>query len=220
MIFDFFKGLARQRVGAVQAKAKGKVAGVQAKAKGKAAAKFNGAVDGAVGKAKGGAQKAAKGGGGGKKKKGGGGGGAKQDGGQMGWFSRKDEGGGGGDDVPVAAAPEYGDKTQFIQIQAERPKECVGWVVALNGPLKGQDFRLVTGKNVLGTAADCDIVLTDQYMSARHAVLRHENGTFVLVDLDSTNGSYVNDQRCSKEELIDNDRVRLGRSELKFKSLY
>ena len=57
-------------------------------------------------------------------------------------------------------------------------------------------------------------------MSARHAVLRHEEGSFVLLDLDSTNGSFVNDKQVSKEELIDNDRVRLGKSDLKFKSLY
>jgi hypothetical protein len=211
MVLEFFKNLGRQRINQVEAKAKAKVASVQAKQKAKAAGKFNKAVDGAVKGGKKGAQAAAKGGG--KKKK-------DKDGGDMGWFSRKkNEPTGNGPAAPEPEA-EFGDKTQFIQVVAERPKECVGWVVALNGPLKGQDFRLVTGKNVLGTAADSDIVLTDQYMSARHAVIRHEEGTFVLVDLDSTNGSYVNDQRCSKEELIDNDRVRLGRSELKFKSLY
>lgn len=136
----------------------------------------------------------------------------------MGWFGKK---GDGDDEVasePAAAA--YGDKTQFIQVAPERSRECVGWVVILNGTGKGQDFRLVTGKNVMGTAADCDIVLPDKYMSSRHAVLRHEEGTFMLVDLDSTNGTYVNEHKVSKEELIDNDRIRLGRTELKFKSLY
>ena len=78
----------------------------------------------------------------------------------------------------------------------------------------------LSGKNIVGTAADSDIVLTDQYMSSRHAVIRYEDGIFVIVDLDSTNGTYVNDDRCSKEELIDNDRLRVGRTELKFKSLY
>ena len=135
----------------------------------------------------------------------------------MGWFGKKGDG-----DDQVASEPEaaFGDKTQFIQIAPEKPRECVGWVVILNGNGKGQDFRLVTGKNVMGTAADCDIVLPDKYMSSRHAVLRHEEGTFVLVDLDSTNGTFVNERRVSKEELIDNDRIRLGRTELKFKSLF
>jgi len=73
---------------------------------------------------------------------------------------------------------------------------------------------------VLGTAADSEIVLTDAYMSARHAVIRHEDGNFMLVDLDSTNGTFVNDARVSKEELIDNDRIRVGKTDLKFKSLY
>jgi hypothetical protein len=211
MVFDFLKSLGRSRVNGVQSSAVAKAMGVQAKAKGKVAAKFNKAVDGAADKAKGAAKGAAP-----KKDQA-----DKKDDGAMGLFGRKNKGG----DAPApAAAPEvaaeFGDKTQFIQVIQEKPKECVGWVVALNGPLKGQDFRLVTGKNVMGTAADCDIVLTDQYMSARHAVLRHEEGVFVLVDLDSTNGSFVNGNRTSKEELIDNDRIRLGRSELKFKSLY
>lgn len=211
MVFDFLKNLGRSRVNGVQSSAMAKAMGAQAKAKGKVAAKFNKAVDGAAGKAKGAAKGAVP-----KKDQA-----DKKDDGAMGLFGRKNKGG----DAPApAAAPdaaaEFGDKTQFIQVIQEKPKECVGWVVALNGPLKGQDFRLVTGKNVMGTAADCDIVLTDQYMSARHAVLRHEEGVFVLVDLDSTNGSFVNGTRTSKEELIDNDRIRLGRSELKFKSLY
>ncbi|MGM0576304.1 MAG: FHA domain-containing protein [Myxococcota bacterium] len=210
MVFDFLKNLGRARVTGATAGAKGKMMGAQAKAKGKVAGKFNKAVDGAGKKAKGAA-------GGGKKKQQK----AKDKDGGMGLFGRKKGAeDGGAQPAQQEPEPEFGDKTQFIQVVQERPQECVGWVVALNGPLKGQDFRLVTGKNVMGTAADCDIVLTDQYMSARHAVLRHEEDSFVLVDLDSTNGTYANGKRISKEELIDNDRIRLGRTELKFKSLY
>jgi len=222
MVWDFIANLGRQRVNAVQAKVQSKAMSAQAKAKAKASAKVNKGIDnaakGAKNKATGAAKKAGKGGGGKaeKAKKG------KDE--KMGLFGRSKS------KAPpkaqqAAAEPEpeanFGDKTQFIQVVADdRPKECVGWVVALSGPLKGQDFRLTPGKNIVGTAADADIVLTDQYMSARHAVIRYEDGIFVIVDLDSTNGTYVNDDRCSKEELIDNDRLRVGRTELKFKSLY
>jgi pSer/pThr/pTyr-binding forkhead associated (FHA) protein len=96
----------------------------------------------------------------------------------------------------------------------------VGWIVCLNGSQRGRDFRLVTGRNVIGTAADCDIVLTDPYLSSKHVVIRHENGEFMLIDLDSTNGSYVNDRQVTKQDLIDNDKVRIGRTEMKFKSLF
>ena len=217
MVWDFFKNLGRQKMTGVEASLKGKVMGAQAKAKMKAAAKVNQGIKGATDKAKGAVIKKAAGG-------------AEKD---QPAAQKKDDGMGlfgkgkkaaPGQPAAAAAEPEaasFGDKTQFIQVMEEPgTKACVGWLVAINGAQRGQDFRIVDGKNMIGTAADADIVLTDQYMSSRHAVLRHEEGVFVLVDLDSTNGTYVNDQRVSKEELIDNDKVRLGRTELKFKSLY
>ncbi|MDY0059793.1 MAG: FHA domain-containing protein [Myxococcota bacterium] len=121
------------------------------------------------------------------------------------------------------AAVGSANKTVAIRLDdIEEPLEVVGWVVALNGNHRGQDWRLHTGKNVLGTAADCDIVVTDPYLSAKHATIRHDanEGSFTLIDLDSTNGTYLNDKRITKDELIDNDTVRLGRTELKFKALF
>lgn len=123
----------------------------------------------------------------------------------------------GGDDDPQ-------EKTQAIDVSAlqglNERRQLVGWLVATNGNHRGEDFRIFDGKNLLGTAADCDMVITDPYLSAKHCTIRHENGNFVLIDLDSTNGTFVNQKRVSKMELIDNDTVRLGRTEFKFKSLY
>ena len=214
MVFDFFKNLGQQRVDAAVNKARGKAMSAQARAKGKAAGAFNKAVD-APGKA---AKKAVKGG---KKaaqkrpqKKGGGG----DKGGGMGWFSR-DKGGGNAPQEDAYEQPEATVAIDLSALAAASFQPCVGWVVVLNGELRGRDFRLVDGKNTMGTAADCDVVLTDPYLSSHHAVIRHENGEFTFVDLDSTNGSYVNERRVSREDLIDNDKIRLGRTEIKFKSL-
>ena len=142
----------------------------------------------------------------------------------MGWFSRKKA-----DEAPSQAAQlppaelDLAGKTVAIDVSSlvdDRSQDVVGWIVCLNGALRGRDFRLVTGRNVIGTAADCDVVLTDPYLSSKHMAIRHEDGVFTLIDLDSTNGSFVNDRRISKTELIDNDKVRIGRTELKFKSLF
>jgi len=122
-----------------------------------------------------------------------------------------------------AGGPPNADKTVAIRMtDIQEPLDVVGWVVALNGKHRGQDFRLHTGKNVVGTAADCDIVITDPYLSAHHATIRHNNtdGTFVIIDIDSTNGTFLNGKRISKDELIDNDTIRLGRTEFKFKALF
>lgn len=230
MVFDFFKNLGQQRIDYAANKVKGKQMSVVSRAKSQAAGKFNKAVD-APGKAlkkkvKGGgapkapkapkapnAPKAPKGGG-----QGGGGGGAAADGEGMGWFSKKKNQPQQHEEEEYEQ-PEHTVAIDLSAIAAQTFQPCVGWVVVLNGELRGRDFRLVDGKNTIGTAADCDVVLTDPYLSSHHAVLRHENGEFTLVDLDSTNGCHVNERKISREDLIDNDKIRFGRTELKFKSL-
>ena len=115
-----------------------------------------------------------------------------------------------------------GDKTMAIDIsQLGGPKRTVvGWLVCMNGNQKGIDFRIFDGINTIGAGADCDIVVTDEYLSSKHATIRYEEGKYEFKDNESTNGSYLNEKRTTKDELIDNDTIRLGRTELRFKALY
>ena len=211
MVWDFFRMLGVGKINAAKGRMDGKMMGVQAKVKGKIANSFNAAVDGGVEKAKSQAT------GGGKKKTK-----AKKKGkdGMFGLFGKGKK----GDQGAQGAAEEdfADDKTAMVDISMltdERTQDVVGWVVPMSGAQRGQDFRLVTGKNIAGTSADCDIVLTDAYMSGRHATIRHEDESFMLIDLDSTNGTYVNDKRIAKQEIFDNDTLRFGKVELRFKSL-
>lgn len=101
-------------------------------------------------------------------------------------------------------------------------KPIAGWVVCLKGDQKGQDFRLYDGQNTIGTAANCDIVIYDPYLSAQHCsiLIDSKEARYVLQDLDSRNGVCVNRRRITKTILIDNDIIRLGGTELRFKSLH
>jgi hypothetical protein len=99
----------------------------------------------------------------------------------------------------------------------DKSREVCGWLVALNGQHKGEDFRLRVGKNVIGTAADCDVVLSDKKLSRKHATIRFEGGEFQIADLDSSNGCFVNDEKIQKHDLIDNDIIKLGDIEFEFK---
>ncbi len=102
----------------------------------------------------------------------------------------------------------------------ERSKACVGWVVVMNGDLQGQDFRLVEGQNVIGNSAECDIVLSGPYISSRHAVICCDGRAFMLKDLGSTNGTFLEGSPCTESEIKDSARLRLGRTDLKFRSLH
>ncbi|MGA2118562.1 MAG: FHA domain-containing protein, partial [Bryobacteraceae bacterium] len=93
---------------------------------------------------------------------------------------------------PVAAgsAPAGGRKTVLLSEMRKAP--VVGWFVAMSGEQKGEDFRVRDGQNILGSSPDCDIVIRDVTVSGHHASIRHKEERFILTDLDSTNGTFLN----------------------------
>jgi len=117
------------------------------------------------------------------------------------------------------AATVVGIRTVAVAEKHKSP--VVGWLVAMNGDQKGEDFRLREGQNILGTSPDADVILKDGSAAARHASIRYKDGTFFLTDLDSNNGTHLNDgeQPIAREALKDNDVIRIGELVLKFKCL-
>jgi pSer/pThr/pTyr-binding forkhead associated (FHA) protein len=59
----------------------------------------------------------------------------------------------------------------------------------------------------IGRSPDCDLTMTDNFLSSRHARLANDNGDLSIEDLGSTNGTYVN------QELVDG-RVHLERGDI------
>ena len=108
-----------------------------------------------------------------------------------------------------------------VLISDRRKPPVVGWLVAMSGEQKGEDFRVRDGQNIIGSALDADVQIKDATVSAKHASLRYKEGKFYLVDLDSTNGTYLNDGKdtIAREEVKDNDVIRAGEVVLKFKCL-
>jgi hypothetical protein len=90
--------------------------------------------------------------------------------------------------------------------------------VAEAGPGGGQrTFPLTSPLTILGRGTDCDLRLVDQGVSRHHAEIRVEDGDVVLVDLGSTNGTFVNGQPIRRVSLADGTRVTLGRTTLVFR---
>jgi hypothetical protein len=67
---------------------------------------------------------------------------------------------------------------------------------------------------LLGRHPACEIVLSDLRVSRRHARLRFRDGSWVLQDLESTNGTTVNGVRVGRCELRPGDVVTLGSERL------
>jgi hypothetical protein len=117
-----------------------------------------------------------------------------------------------------APAPTPGKANRTVALEAAGDI-AMGWIMGTTGKYKDQTFKL-KDRTVIGTAADCDIVIEDGFMSGRHCEVRKVEGGFKLVDLGATNGVIVNDKRAKEHFLVDNDNFRLGRTEFKFKSIF
>jgi hypothetical protein len=78
------------------------------------------------------------------------------------------------------------------------------------------EYPVEGGRLVIGRSRDCDIRLADPNVSRQHAEIRREGETFLVVDLDSTNGVEVNGRRAKRARLEDGDTILLGSTELVF----
>lgn len=79
---------------------------------------------------------------------------------------------------------------------------------------------LSEGEIALGRVPGNDVVLNDSRVSSHHARIVHQEDAFVLIDLQSSNGTYVNGQRIAFPwTLEDGDEVVMGESEFIFRRL-
>src|SRR5262249_8709033 len=72
------------------------------------------------------------------------------------------------------------------------------------------------GEVVLGRSRDCEVRLPDVDTSRRHAKIVCSGGRFVLHDLGSTNGTFVNGERIGERELAPGDRLQMAANGVPF----
>jgi pSer/pThr/pTyr-binding forkhead associated (FHA) protein len=76
-------------------------------------------------------------------------------------------------------------------------------------------FRLAPGAvKTVGRAPRADFIVDAALVSRLHCRLSAEDDRLEVVDLSSTNGTYVNDRRVQRAVLTSGDRLRVGRLEL------
>jgi len=88
----------------------------------------------------------------------------------------------------------------------------------IQGFNRGSRFDLggEEGAVSIGREAGNAIKLDDDEVSRRHAEIRRVGEAFIVGDLKSSNGTFLNDERVERAELSPGDRVRIGRSVLLF----
>ncbi len=114
----------------------------------------------------------------------------------------------------VAALPmERTVAVQKLDAEGQPKRYVVGWLVGLNGTVRGEAYPVRMGRNVLGRDRRSDVVINDDQASSHHAdlVFRPEERRFILMDHNSTNGTYVNELEIEpRKDLATRDVVRIG----------
>jgi ABC transport system ATP-binding/permease protein len=107
---------------------------------------------------------------------------------------------------------EYGVSVSFTLIHpAAQVQGMEGFLQSAPGT------EIARIKHVLiGRLSTCDLVLDDPEVSRRHALVRQVNERYLLEDLDSSNGTYVNDQLIKQTELQEGDLIQISKYLLLF----
>ena len=104
-----------------------------------------------------------------------------------------------------------------ISLPSERPKGAgQPCLVIISGAEMGRRIDLTHEEVSIGRSDQCTVCVNSDLVSRRHAVVNRVLGRYILVDLKSTNGTFVNDQRIDRHELKDGDLLRTGKTVLKY----
>ena len=89
-------------------------------------------------------------------------------------------------------------------------------VVRAGGGRAGESFGVAGERTLIGRSPDCDVFLDDVTVSRRHAEVVRENADYVIRDLGSLNGTFVNRHRIESAVLSAEDEVQIGKYRMTF----
>ena len=91
-------------------------------------------------------------------------------------------------------------------------------LIVVNGPLAGTRYDLCLGDIFVGRSTDAKVVLNEPEVSWRHCQIRRQGERFLVSDLRTSSGTYVNGTRSAERWLEDRDQIGVGKTILMFRS--
>ncbi|AWV89336.1 GGDEF domain-containing protein [Bradymonas sediminis] len=89
-------------------------------------------------------------------------------------------------------------------------------LVVINGVELGKKYSLSQPTTVIGRSSKGDIQIDEDAISRSHATIYDSGDHYLLKDMASTNGTYVNDVEVTDQRLRDGDQIKIGRTIFKF----
>jgi hypothetical protein len=119
--------------------------------------------------------------------------------------------------APAPDATGFHPSPAFAAATGPAPE---GWLIAERGGglEPGERFDLIGGLSI-GRSRDADVQIDDRYASGIHARIFNRDSRVYVEDMNSTNGTLLNDATLKGEaELLDGDVVRIGDTEFRLET--
>ena len=98
-----------------------------------------------------------------------------------------------------------------LQEAADEPKQTVACLLMVRGPQIGTVFNLDRDYITIGRNPKCDIFLDDMTVSRDHADISRHGDAFIIKDLQSFNGIWINNRTINEHALRPDDYVQIGK---------
>lgn len=119
--------------------------------------------------------------------------------------------------VPTTAGATAGSETETDEgLPLHEVAHGTGILVVKRGPTAGSRFVLEADVTRAGRHPESDIFLDDITVSRRHAEFVSQGRDFVVRDVGSLNGTYLNRERIEQAVLASGDEVQIGKFKLVF----
>ncbi|MDQ1704967.1 MAG: hypothetical protein QOF18_1333 [Frankiaceae bacterium] len=112
----------------------------------------------------------------------------------------------------LETSEEHGDELADVGIDSLPAGSAL--LVVKRGPNAGSRFLLDKDVTTVGRHPESDIFLDDVTVSRRHAEFQRSDATFVVRDVGSLNGTYLNRERIEESPLAGGDEVQIGKFRL------
>lgn len=124
-----------------------------------------------------------------------------------------------GDVTRVMEAVHDERTDRFAQAHASSPPSPLGKGPELLVMENGKVVQMVPlGRSiVIGRSPSNDVILKEPKVSRKHAEIQHAGGKYILLDLESSNGTYVRGKRVTELVLQPNDEIMIGNTKMVFK---
>ena len=118
--------------------------------------------------------------------------------------------------ISLAAQDLESEVEEEVVAPVEELRENTAMLVVRRGPNAGSRFLLDKETVTAGRHPESDIFLDDITVSRRHAEIVREGGRYVVRDVGSLNGTYLNRERVESAPLTDGDELQIGTFKLVF----